>query len=331
MKRIIILALAGSLICAVSFAQTIPKDGLVGYYNFDQAPDSVVKDQSGNGLDGVIVGGAEWVEGIRGGGMYFNGVDSYVNLSNDPAFDLEYEITLAAWVVPMDIANGQDNEWIDKGDHSWALKEKGDGNFEFFIYNGNWFYPWFMMDETYSTAWNHFAGTYDGMTLKTYVNGDSVQSLEHVGQIDLSTHEVHLGHNSEVVDRFFEGQLDEVMIYDRALTNEEIKSIYELTQVPSGVDEKKPDGVKGFALRQNYPNPFNPATTITYSVEKPGMVTIRVYDMLGREVGMLVNENQSQGYHSVVFDASGLSGGVYFYKMQVDDRFSEMKKMVLMR
>jgi hypothetical protein len=61
------------------------------------------------------------------------------------------------------------------------------------------------------------------------------------------------------------------------------------------------------------------------------MVTIRVYDMLGREVGMLVNENQSQGYHSVVFDANGLSSGVYFYKMQVEDRFSEMKKMLLMR
>jgi hypothetical protein len=56
-----------------------------------------------------------------------------------------------------------------------------------------------------------------------------------------------------------------------------------------------------------------------------------MYDMLGREVGMLVNENQSQGYHSVVFDAGGLPSGVYFCKMQVGDRFSGMKKMLLMR
>jgi hypothetical protein len=115
------------------------------------------------------------------------------------------------------------------------------------------------------------------------------------------------------------------------LTSEEIKSVYELTQVPLGVEEKKPGGVKGFGLRQNYPNPFNPSTTITYSVEKPGMVTIRVYDLLGREVGMPVNEKQSNGDHSVVFDAGGLSSGVYFCKMHVDDRFSGMKKMLLMR
>ena len=232
---------------------------------------------------------------------------------------------------PSDVANGQENEWIDKGDHAWALKEKPDGNFEFFIYDGNWFAPHYMMDETYKNVFNHFAGTFDGMTLKMYINGDLIQSMEHEGMIGVTEFEVHLGHNSEVVDRFFEGRMDEVMIYNRALTNEEIKTVFELSQVPSGVGEKKQDGVKGFALRQNYPNPFNPVTNITYSVEKPGMVSIRVYNMLGREVGMLVNENKSQGYHSAVFDAKGLSSGVYFYKMQVEDRFSEMKKMLLMR
>jgi hypothetical protein len=308
-----------------------PVNGLVAYYTFEEGRGSVVKDQSGNGLDGVIVGGAEWMEGIRGGGMYFNGVDSYVNLGNNPAFDIVNGITLAAWVAPLDVANGQDNEWIDKGDHAWALKEKGDGNFEFFIYDGNWFYPWFMMDGSYNGAWNHFAGTFDGMMLKMYVNGDSVQSMEHEGLIDISTYEVHLGHNSEVVDRFFEGQLDEVMIYNKALTNEEIKSIYEFRQLPSGAEEKKPVGVKGYALRQNYPNPFNPSTTITYSVETPGVVSIRVYDLLGREVGMPVNEKRPEGVHSVVFNAGGLPSGVYFYRMQANDRFSDMKKMLLMR
>jgi len=331
MKKVIILAVASLFVCAVSFAQTIPKDGLIAYYNFDQDPDTVVKDQSGNGLDGVVVGGADWGDGIRGGGMFFNGVDAYVNLGISPYFDIEYQITLAAWVAPLDVANGQDNEWIDKGDHSWALKEKGDGNFEFFIYDGNWFYPWYMMDDSYNGAWNHFAGTYDGFTLKMYVNGDSVQSFEHEGVIGVTEYEVHLGHNSEVVDRFFEGQLDEAMIYDRALTSEEIKSVFEATQLPLAVEERVPAGVKGFALLQNYPNPFNPSTTIRYSVEKPGMVAIKVYDLLGKEVGTPAHGRVAEGGHSVVFDATGLPSGVYFYRMQVDGRFSEMKKMLLMR
>jgi hypothetical protein len=305
--------------------------GLVAYYTFEEGRGSVVKDQSGNGLDGVMAGGTEWTQGIRGGGVYFDGVDSYVNLGVPHEFDIEHEITLAAWVAPMDLANGEENEWIDKGDHSWALKEKGDGNFEFFIYDGDWFAPHYMMDQTYGTVWNHFAGTFDGMTLKMYVNGDLVQSMEHEGLIALSTNEVHLGHNSEVVDRFFKGRLDEVVIYNKALTDEEIKSIHEFRQLPTGVEEKKPAGVKGFVLRQNYPNPFNPSTTITYSVGTPGVVCIKVVDLLGREVGILVNEKQSKGDHSVVFDAAGLPSGVYFINMTADGRFSGIKKMLLMR
>ena len=306
-------------------------NGLVAYYTFEEGGGSVVKDRSGNGLDGVIVGGADRGDGIRGGGMVFNGVDSYVNLGADPLFDIEQGITLAAWVAPLDVANGQDNEWIDKGDHSWALKEKGDGNFEFFIYDGNWFNPWFMMDGSYNGAWNHFAGTYDGMKLRMYVNGDLVQSFEHEGTIDVTPAEVHLGHNSEVVDRFFEGRLDEVLIYNKALTDEDIKSIVEFRLPPSGTVEKESAVVKGFSLRQNYPNPFNSSATISYSVEKPGRVVVRVYDLLGREVGVPVNEKRTAGVHSVVFDAAGLPSGVYFYRMQVDDGFSEMKKMLLMR
>ncbi len=303
--------------------------GLVAYYTFDETPGVVVKDLSGNGLDGAIVGGAEWTEGVNGGAILLNGVDSYVDLGVSPAFDIKDEITLAAWVFPMDVANGEENEWIAKGDHAWALKEKGDGRFEYFIYDGTWIAPSVPLGVTYDAAWNHFAGTYDGKTLKMYINGEKVQSMEHAGTIAVSGHEVHLGHNSEVVDRFFEGALDEVMIYNRALTDAEIKSVYDSTR-PTGVSGKNPGGVERFALRQNYPNPFNPVTTIAYSLETPGLVTIRVHDLLGREIKTLIEENQSKGEHSVLFDASGLSSGVYFCKMQVEGRFSKIKKMLLM-
>lgn len=72
-----------------------------------------------------------------------------------------------------------------------------------------------------------------------------------------------------------------------------------------------------FALLQNYPNPFNPFTAINYQLPIAGFVTIKVYDPLGREIAVLVNEQKSAGYHSVKFDGSHLSSGVYFYQLSV--------------
>jgi hypothetical protein len=74
-----------------------------------------------------------------------------------------------------------------------------------------------------------------------------------------------------------------------------------------------------FSLSQNYPNPFNPSTTIGFGISGPGSswVKLAVYDMLGREVAVLVNDRREAGYHEVRFDGSGLSSGVYFYRIQV--------------
>jgi len=85
-----------------------------------------------------------------------------------------------------------------------------------------------------------------------------------------------------------------------------------------------------FSLQQNYPNPFNPTTTINYSVPKTSMVTIRVFDVLGREVATLVNENKPVGNYSVQFNANKLTSGVYFYKMEAGS-FTQTKKIVLLK
>ncbi len=85
-----------------------------------------------------------------------------------------------------------------------------------------------------------------------------------------------------------------------------------------------------FLLQQNYPNPFNPTATIEYHVPVSGFVTLGVYDVLGREITLLVNENKSVGRHSVTFDATDLPGGVYFYRMQAG-QFQETRKLVLLK
>ena len=88
--------------------------------------------------------------------------------------------------------------------------------------------------------------------------------------------------------------------------------------------------LKIFALYQNFPNPFNPTTNINYQLFKNDFVTLKVYDMLGREVASLVNENEQAGSYSVPFDASELSSGIYIYTIRAND-FVKSKKMILLK
>ncbi len=83
-----------------------------------------------------------------------------------------------------------------------------------------------------------------------------------------------------------------------------------------------------FALSQNYPNPFNPTTVIQYQLAAKGPVDLRVYDILGREVAVLVKGEQGPGRFSVSFNARGVSSGVYFYRFTAG-KFMDSKKMVV--
>ena len=96
------------------------------------------------------------------------------------------------------------------------------------------------------------------------------------------------------------------------------------------VKEYEPNLPSKFSLQQNYPNPFNPSTSIKYTIDSRQFVNLKVYDLLGREVATLVNEDKPSGNYEVNFIANGLSSGVYFYKL-VSGNFVETKKMILMR
>ena len=85
-----------------------------------------------------------------------------------------------------------------------------------------------------------------------------------------------------------------------------------------------------YNLSQNYPNPFNPTTTIKYSIPKQSLVTLKIYDILGRQITTLVNEEKPAGNYKIKYDASSLASGVYFYRLQAGN-FVQTKKMILLR
>ena len=85
-----------------------------------------------------------------------------------------------------------------------------------------------------------------------------------------------------------------------------------------------------FELFQNYPNPFNPSTSIKYSIPKSVLVTLKIYDVLGKEITTLLNEKEEAGLHKIEFNPTNLSSGVYFYTLKTEG-FLQTKKMILIR
>ena len=103
-----------------------------------------------------------------------------------------------------------------------------------------------------------------------------------------------------------------------------------LSELVTGVRESTGEQPAEYGLSQNYPNPFNPSTTITYELPASSMVQLRVYDLLGHEISVLVNERREPGVHEVAFDASGLSSGMYLYRVTAGS-FAQIRKMMLVR
>jgi predicted acyl esterase len=100
--------------------------------------------------------------------------------------------------------------------------------------------------------------------------------------------------------------------------------------MPTGTGKGDPDMPSAALLEQNYPNPFNPTTSIKFKVPGSTVVTLRVFDVLGREVATLLNEEKSAGVYTVQWDAGGISGGVYFCRLQTAT-VTQTRRMVLVR
>ena len=98
----------------------------------------------------------------------------------------------------------------------------------------------------------------------------------------------------------------------------------------TGIEQIYSELPEQFSLSQNYPNPFNPSTIINYQLSMINYVSLKVYDALGREVATLVNEKQNPGTYQVEFDGSGLTSGVYFYKLTAGE-FTDTKRMFLVK
>jgi hypothetical protein len=102
------------------------------------------------------------------------------------------------------------------------------------------------------------------------------------------------------------------------------------TSPPIGIEPISNQVPSEFKLYQNYPNPFNPMTNIKFQIPKAGFVKLVIYDIIGREIATLVNEELTPGIYEVQWDGSNYPSGVYYYRLKAGD-YSDTKKMVLLK
>ncbi len=223
-KKLIYLV---SFVLALSIASNASAE-LVAHWPLDEGSGTTAYDISGNGLDGTLQGDPQWVAGKIGGALEFNGNGDYIDCGNDPIFDITEQVTLTVWVNANDMANSQNNMWMGKGDHTYAIKHQTGNYLEFFVYDGDWHSTQYTTNlESLNGEWHHMAGTYDGHELKFYLDGQLEITLAYEGTIETRDHPLTIGENSEETGRFFDGMLDDLRIYNHALTELEILGVME--------------------------------------------------------------------------------------------------------
>ena len=158
-----------------------------------------------------------------------------------------------------------------------------------------------------------YAGTYGG---GVFFSSDSGQSWTEINQ----------GWQNAHVSDLSIGSAQNTNIIYASQYNE---GVWKYLHTPTGIESNNQVIINNFVLFQNFPNPFNPITSIQYAISSRQVVKIKVYDVLGKEIATLVNEEKQPGEYEVEFHASALPSGVYFYQLRAGS-FVETKKMILL-
>src|SRR5262249_15842162 len=201
-----------------------PPPSLMAAYGFNEGSGTVVSDVSGNGNNGTISGATWTTSGRYGNALSFSGTNALVTINNSASLQLTSAMTLEAWVYPTTV-NSAWRDVIYKGNDNYYLEGTSS--------NSHHPLPVAIVGGVYTEAvgpnsltantWAHLAETYDGATMRLYVNGVQVASRAQTGAIATSTNPLQIGGDS-LYGQYFAGRIDEVRIYNRALSATEIQN-----------------------------------------------------------------------------------------------------------
>lgn len=330
MKSLVVLVIVYLVAVTGLFGQVNLDSLLVGYWPFHEN----ASDETGNGNNGTVHGALLTTDrfGNENSAYYFDGIDDYIDCGTNSVLDITENITVCAWV--------KSNSYTDVVATKWKTESGWEGSWNlslhhFSVSHDGWNPVGITANDSINiNEFNCIVGSYDydNDTLRIYVNGlPSNQGKGIGGNIFASNAKLLLGarrwYANGYHESYFEGVIDEVRIYSRVLTPEEIDSLCS-SEPPSFTNEFLLEKAYNYTLGQNFPNPFRSSTSIPFYAHENGVAKFRIFNALGEEVQTITKTTTKPGAYSIELDAENLPEGIYFYKMEIND-FLQTRKMLI--
>jgi hypothetical protein len=313
-------------------------DNLLHSYTFD---DGTAADGVGD-ADGTLVGGAA----IVGGSLVTTAQDQWMSMPGDViAMDTYDEVTIEAWYTPTEGGNAGWSMLAFFGDTLNGLGSNGyfittaraDDKSRAAISTGDIATPWASETgvdgpEFDDGLLHHMVSTLTGTDITLYIDGVLMGSAPLAANnkiSEISEHVAYLAKGGYGGDPEWIGAIHTFNIYNKALSAGEVLYLWN-ERMPVGVEQE--DELAGlpreYTLSQNYPNPFNPRTKIVFSLPERSKVKLVIYDILGKQVAVLVDDVKEAGYYRAEFDGSRVASGMYLYVLKAGDRVISRKMLL---
>jgi len=256
----------------------------------------------------------------------FDGVDDALIIRNHPSLAFEEAATVALWVRPTAAPDRESflvshGSWQDR----WKISLTPDQVVRWTVNTSNAITDLDVPTPLAMDSLYHIAATYGGGEMKVYVDGGLRASTIATGALNPTSHDLTIAQMLPGDAQYnFAGVIDDVRIYNRALSPHEILTLFDGS---TGTDGVRRGGVES-AIQSNYPNPFTTSTTVPFTLAEAGRVRISVFDLTGRRVRSLLDDRLPAGRHSVEWrpdERRSLSSGVYVIRFEAVGRVQHLK------
>jgi hypothetical protein len=221
-----------SLLALPHLAQTLDTEGLVLYLPFDEGQGEDTADLSGNGNDGTLENGAEWVDGYFGKGVYLAEIPDHVEVPDSPTLDIEESLTLAIWANIEGLPDGSCALFMKATSYMLHTTTGGDGvKIDPLVFIGGNYGTWPTPVVVSGTMgeWHHYAATYDGTKYDLFVDGVLIDSYDRIsgGSIDQDDNPLYIGRDNRAGcdQRNSPCTIDEAVVFSRALSESEMAEV----------------------------------------------------------------------------------------------------------
>jgi Concanavalin A-like lectin/glucanases superfamily len=298
-------------------ASALPS-GLVAAYGFDEGSGTTVTDASGNGNNGTIANGTWSTTGKYGKALQFNGTSSLVTIPDAASLHLSTGMTLEAWVDPSTVSASWRDVIYKANDNFYLEATSTNGSFpDAGLIAGGSYADAFGTAKLTANTWAFLTETYDGSTLRLYVNGTQVASTAHTGAITTSTNPLQIGGDS-LYGQFFAGLIDNVRIYNVALTAAQIQTDEATSVNPQGPDTTPPSQpgtltattISGSEVDLSWGASTDNVGVTGYDVERCSGTSCTTFTQIGTVTGTTYKDTTvsaltSYSYRVRAFDAAG--------------------------